>query len=819
MSSQVVIPQRSASVPTVVSLSILPQPSRDGSTKSTGTSGTIYRSSRKLLRYVRKRVSNRPVPTAITVPNSQYVLDTTPTSSPDSSTLGLNRVTLPIRTTSLGRSPTSPPSDVPYHLTNYTEEMINTGQQFRDTDQGEHSGHSVLDSGSCLTLVQAALSGDDPQTNFSSSPVATGIPTLLYQPVAVPGPTAMGRRSRSYDSADVHALLQHQRRIPSSNPFLDVEIPTADQLFYMATNYLIGTSNFSIDQAQAVSYLTLAHQQDHSMATAVLGICYEFGLGVDINYPLAEEYYLQVADKGCVLAQARMAFFRKFGRPGVQINQTEGKQWQKAVSHQGVSGLGWVEMAARAGTQPVFQYVLGLCYLDGLGYAKDTKAAIRWLRLAADQGMERAQSVLGYCYIEGIGVTKSVDKALRWYIRATEKGELMAIYNLGYCHEYGIGVERDVVRAAQLYRTAAVQGCAFAQNSLGYCYEDGIGVPKDPHLAAHWYGCSAEQGYPWAQCNLGYCYQYGIGVTQDYTTGARWYLRAAEQGYSRAQHNIGFCYQNGIGVEKNGDTAFFWYKRSADQGNVFAYHSLGYCYQYGTGTDVDLPKAVKWYTKAAEENHAPAQLSLGYCYRNGIGVTKNLFEAFDWFHQAAQQGNHLAQNSLGYCYEEGLGVDANPQLAFKWYAASAAQNNAWAQCNVGQCYFTGMGVAKDYNRATQWFQRAARQGLSRAQYKLGYCYLHGLGTTINERQAFKWYQKAAQQDYAAAILHVATCYEQGVGVTRDVQQAMTWLQRGSALGDFTASERLRELLIRTCFHQLKEDSRYNSSASPIARCA
>ncbi|KAJ1977236.1 hypothetical protein H4R33_006256 [Dimargaris cristalligena] len=648
--------------------------------------------------------------------------------------------------------------------------------------------------------------------SFSQLSRSHQLPTapLLLQP---PSPTVVRARSSSMYTPKVDDDYL-------TNPFKSA--------IYLrqGSGCLLGLPGYTVDFELAAQLLHLSQKLLNVEATALLGFCYEFGLGVTVDYQEAERLYNRAADAGNGLAQARMAFFRKFGRPGIKMDRLEAERWQRTLNHQGPNGIQWIRQAAGEFQLAAAEYCLGLCYMEGQGVVKNDQRAFHWFQKAALQHLDRAQSVLGYCYVEGCGVAKDPAQALHWYRLAADQGESMAIYNLGYCYEYGVGVKRDVHQAYKWYRRAAEQGNALAQNSLGYCYEDGIGLARNPTEAAKWYRRSAEQGYPWAQCNLGYCYQYGIGVTKSFEKGALWYRRSAEQGYSRAQHNVGFCYQNGIGVERSGQLAFHWYRQSAQQGNVFAYHSLGYCYQYGTGVEINLPRAVEWYTKAACQGHAPAQLSLGYCYRNGIGVARiNLPIAYDWFRQAAEQGNHLAQNSLGYCFEEGLGVTADPAAAFKWYSAAAAQGNAWAQCNVAQCYLQGIGTPNtggepDPVRAVEWFQRAAEQNLARAQQKLGFCYQLGIGMAEPQpERAVHYYTLAAQQNNPAALLHLATCYEQGIGVAVDLGQAIHWLQRGSTLGDLTANERFRELIVRCSLRQTKARAAFGGQVSPIARCA
>lgn len=50
------------------------------------------------------------------------------------------------------------------------------------------------------------------------------------------------------------------------------------------------------------------------------------------------------------------------------------------------------------------QYNLGLAYHKGLGVPQDYEEAVKWYRLAAEQGNADAQLSLGFMYDEGLGV-------------------------------------------------------------------------------------------------------------------------------------------------------------------------------------------------------------------------------------------------------------------------------------------------------------------------------------------------------------------------------------------------------------------------------
>lgn len=291
-------------------------------------------------------------------------------------------------------------------------------------------------------------------------------------------------------------------------------------------------------------------------AHSILGFSYEFGLGIKTSFQRAEHHYLlatsilttciensgestlalmidassAIVYQACLVAVARLAFLRKYGRPGIKMDRREADRYeamlqQQQLGHQGNGEmvLSWFRHAATIFNCSASQYCLGVCYHDGLIVSKDENEAFRWYKLSADLGNCRGQGILGYCYGEGFGIEKDETMAIIWYRRAAAQGETVAIYNIGYCYEEGIGVAKDISEAIHWYTLAAEQGNAFAQNALGYCYEDGLGVPKDLEKAVTWYQHSANQGYPWAQCNLGYCFQNGIGLAEkDPEQGSYW---------------------------------------------------------------------------------------------------------------------------------------------------------------------------------------------------------------------------------------------------------------------------------------------------------
>src|SRR5712691_10891530 len=134
------------------------------------------------------------------------------------------------------------------------------------------------------------------------------------------------------------------------------------------------------------------------------------------------------------------------------------------------------------------QFYLGQIFLTGaMGAPKDMDQAVRWTRMAAEQGLPEAEEVLGALYQRGQGVSRDAAEAVRWYRKAAEKGFAEAQRALANCYDFGDGVAKDEVESAKWYRKAAEQGLAAAQYALGVCYANGDGVPKDYAESFRWH--------------------------------------------------------------------------------------------------------------------------------------------------------------------------------------------------------------------------------------------------------------------------------------------------------------------------------------------
>jgi len=133
-----------------------------------------------------------------------------------------------------------------------------------------------------------------------------------------------------------------------------------------------------------LSHEEAMHQGDRS-AIYRLGLCYEYGIGVDTDKQKAAQLYEEAADQG----------------------------------HAGAMGH------------------LGFCYQHGIGVDQDSKRAVSFYQRAMHQGDVDAIRYLGTCYEFGNGVHEDPKKALDLYEDAMEKGNQTSTYCVARFHGQG----------------------------------------------------------------------------------------------------------------------------------------------------------------------------------------------------------------------------------------------------------------------------------------------------------------------------------------------------------------------------------------------
>lgn len=253
---------------------------------------------------------------------------------------------------------------------------------------------------------------------------------------------------------------------------------------------------------------------------------------------------------------------------------------------------------------------IGNVYAEGRGVPRDEVRAVRWFRLAAEQGLKEAQNNLGTMYQNGRGVPQDYGEALRWYRLAAAQGESTAQVNLGSLLAEGRGEAKDSVEAVRLFRLAAERGSLQGQLNLSLMYQRGEGVPRDEREAFFWCVQAARQGNVAAVANLGVMHLLGQGTPVDPAQGVPLIQWAAERGNRDAQSNLGMLYHAGKQVPRDLVAAVHWLRLAAGQGHAAAQGLLGVVLASGEGVPRDLVEGLTWMLRASASGDpdAPANV-------------------------------------------------------------------------------------------------------------------------------------------------------------------------------------------------------------------
>jgi TPR repeat protein len=118
----------------------------------------------------------------------------------------------------------------------------------------------------------------------------------------------------------------------------------------------------------------------------------------------------EAAEAGDVRAQYALGIIYDTGS-GVPIDYTE--------------GFRWFRLSAEGGYAPA-QAKMGLMYLYGWQERRDVAAAADWYERAAEQGDVRSQAQIAAMYARGVGVPEDAVAAYAWTAIAAQAGDAMS---------------------------------------------------------------------------------------------------------------------------------------------------------------------------------------------------------------------------------------------------------------------------------------------------------------------------------------------------------------------------------------------------------
>lgn len=470
---------------------------------------------------------------------------------------------------------------------------------------------------------------------------------------------------------------------------------------------------------------------------------------------------------------------------------------------QDLESHGWGCVAFRA------KYILGWCYLGGLGVEEDLQKAraafhhadnfayrlyINYKGGYCPHVMDQADSEVeddlhriielledfdadahykvACAFLDDYNTFYSEEAGIRWLQRAAEMGSVEAMADLGVLYLEN-GDSDSLPAAKELLIHAAGAGSKKAGEALGGLCCRSITAEMTQADAAQWYpiaaryatdktlgillDIAAKQGRELApEClRMGRLCAHRPGVAE------RWFLLAAEHGFAPAQLELAHVYKAGMPRKDAPAQYLQWLQEAAEQGLAEARNELGECYRDGVCLPVDACKAHDLFRQAAAQGCVPAQRNYAWSLLpvDKMGAifhfTRSLpAEAADLVRRALAPGNAKEMCRVSVCYQFArAGFPQNDREAERWLALTMQQMAA--EHADAAAVHAQAGRAQDSEERFVLLTMAAHAGYAPAQFELSQCYADKCSVFHHPGEEKRWCTLAAEQDYPPAQFHLA----------------------------------------------------------------
>lgn len=224
------------------------------------------------------------------------------------------------------------------------------------------------------------------------------------------------------------------------------------------------------------------------------------------------------------------------------------------------------------------------------------KFNLRKMLKKAQAGDIEAQANLGKMYCFGINVQKNYIKAVKWWKIAAENGHANAQYNLGVSYKLGTGLPIDLEKSIFWFKKAAAADHTLAQYNLGGIYMQ----QKDYEKAIPLIKKAADKGDNSA---LDLLAQYHFIVEKNKTKAIELFEKAATNGNANSCAFLTDFYLS----EKKYDKALTWAEKAAINQNPDGFTYMALIYLKGLGVPKNEAKG-NFYMQKAIDNKSPLAL-------------------------------------------------------------------------------------------------------------------------------------------------------------------------------------------------------------------
>ena len=561
---------------------------------------------------------------------------------------------------------------------------------------------------------------------------------------------------------DLDPELSHRFYAKALESFLAIEPTSKKQRAYIqyrigkAYCYGLGTD---IDYKQAFEWFKRSSEANNKFAQYSLGTLYYNGTGVSQDYAMAMTYFQKAADKSQPYAAYMLGRMYAKGE-GTQIDtETSNHYYSIAIS-------GFEKLVKDERADDNTYYKLARMYSKGLGTQINMDKAVKYWKKACEAGNVNALYDYAKALMYGEGIEKDCDKAVELLKQAIYKGSINAKRLLANEYLTGEHLIQDTVLGIDLLKECAAEGDASSNYKLGKIFNEGLfGAEEDPAEAQKYFSCAFRDYRKLEEENkltestafiLGNMCEKGLGTNIDIDAAIRYYSFSADNGNEFAQYAIGKIYLTEDRF--NADQAEHYLLLASEQGNINAKRILANEYLTGEHLNQDAAHGIDLLKECAAEGDASSNYKLGKIFNEGLfGAKEDPAEAQKYFscafrdYRKLEEENKLTESAafiLGNMCEKGLGTEINIDAAIKYYSFSADNGNEYAQYAVGRLYLTDDHLNAEL--AEKYLKLSAEQGNSYGQLGLGILY-NRLG---NKKLSDYWIRQAADNgnEFAQKII-------------------------------------------------------------------
>lgn len=363
-------------------------------------------------------------------------------------------------------------------------------------------------------------------------------------------------------------------------------------------------------QVQYSSQLLRTANSGNAKAQYNLALCYEEGLGIEIDYDKAYQWYAKSDKNGYAEATYKLGLYMVNGC-GCDMNCGLGLMYLRNAASRGSSNAKLLIKELTGNGHAYFGTEISFSiFLDEL--PEDKIFANEKVLIAAAKTSFVASAYLGLYYYNQQKFSIAVDYLKKAYGMSFDSGGNMRIdinYNdplgvidgetsaypfilyvcdcLGWCHENGLGVEKDLGKAIKFYTSGDELRSGFYPHPAAYngairkafCYRMLGKIDKYIEILK-----SISKGSRNASLLLGEAYYIGVGVELDYTK-AKYYFENVTEIETFGGEGAYFdeplvyadsCYRlyeinaKGLGCQKNEEMASIYFKEALKYGSPSA---------------------------------------------------------------------------------------------------------------------------------------------------------------------------------------------------------------------------------------------------------